>query len=162
MSVPFPATRDLRSLVAGNGTSWEDKNHFIFLTPVSINKYSFLNFCQKCFPAQWFGMSHFRQNCTWDFGPFLCFLANYKSWAAHIICLFHVEFDLWYSMVCSKLRYFWLYYMNLLVNGVCLISFFVPLCPAWYFQGVIFSYIGTFFVYYTLMWSLMQGMLILY
>ena len=41
-SVPFPATRDLRSLVAGNGTSWEDKNHFIFLTPVSINKYSWL------------------------------------------------------------------------------------------------------------------------
>ena len=36
-SVPFPATRDLRSLVAGNGTSWEDKNHFIFLTPVSIH-----------------------------------------------------------------------------------------------------------------------------
>ena len=107
-------------------------------------------------------MSQFSKKCTSDFDPFLCFLANYKSWAAHIICLFHVEFDLWYSMVCSKLRYFWLYYMNLLVNGVCLISFFVPLCPAWYFQGVIFSYIGTFFVYYTLMWSLMQGMLILY
>jgi len=32
-SVPF---------VAGNGTSWEEKNHFIFLTPVSINKSSIL------------------------------------------------------------------------------------------------------------------------
>ena len=97
--------------------------------------------------AQWFGMSQFSKNCTFYFDPFLCFLANYKSWAAHIICFFHIEFDLWYSMVCSKFRYFWLYYMNLLVNGVRLISFFVPLCPAWYFQGVIFSYVGTFSVY---------------
>ena len=31
--VPFPVTPDLRSLVG-------DKNHFIFFTPVTVNKYS--------------------------------------------------------------------------------------------------------------------------
>ena len=112
--------------------------------------------------AQWFGTSQFSENCTSNFDPFWCFLANYKSWASQMICLFHVKFDFWYSMVCLKFGYFGAYYIIFLVNGVCLISFLGPLGPTWYFQGVIFSYIGTFFVYQTLMSSLIEGMLILY
>ena len=115
-----------------------------------------------CSSAQWFGMSQFSKKCTSDLDLFLCFLANCKSWASQIICLFHVKFDFWYSMVCLKFGYFGAYYIIFLVNGVCLISFLGPLGPPWYFQGVIFSYIGTFFVYQTLMSSLIEGMLILY
>ena len=40
-SVPFPATHDLRSL---GGWKWHlvrDKNHLIFFTPVTVNRYSF-------------------------------------------------------------------------------------------------------------------------
>ena len=108
----------------------------------------------------WFGMSHFRQNCTWNFGLFLCFLANYKSWAIQISWLFHVKFDSGYSKMSLKFGNFWSYYMKMLVNEFCLISFFDLHWLAWYFQGVTFWYVGTFFVKQTLMSNLIKGMLI--
>jgi len=40
--VPFPATSDLRSLVAENGTSWQTKTFHTSNAPVTVNNYSFL------------------------------------------------------------------------------------------------------------------------
>ena len=76
----------------------------------------------------------------------LCSLANYKSWAIQITCLFHVKVNSGYSKMSLKFGNFWSYYMKMLVNGFCLISFLDPHRPTWYLQGVMFWYVGAFSV----------------
>ena len=66
--------------------------------------------------AQWSAMSHFRQKCTFDFGPFLCFLATNKPRATQITCLFHISFNSGDSEMRYNFGFFSFYNMKLAVS----------------------------------------------